>query len=222
MLLKNSILIQGVIFLIVILSIFIIIPKIAREKDKYIWGIYANVSLIFAFFFTAFNYLNAQREEQKEKNKNYANDILEELTQIDDYLFRYYDDLRVPFAIIYNKVQLPSSNVNLNKEFKNLSKKSKDLTFLLFNKITYLLEEIYFLDKNLFDNSILGLKIQLYINNLMYYEYWNTNKMLYRNEFQSFMNQKYKYLNLENTTYDKPDTNIYFIPKLNKYNFNYN
>ena len=222
MLFKNSILIQGVLFVIVIFCVFLFIPKVVKEENKYIWGIYANVSLIFAFFFTAFNYLNAQREEQKEKNKNYANNILDQLTQIDDYLFKYYDDLKVPFSIIYNKVQLPSSNENLNQQFKNLSKKSKDLMFLLFNKITYLLEEIFFLDENLFDNSVLGLKIQLYINNLMFYEYWNTNKMLYSNDFQTFLNQKYKYLDKSYTTYYKPDTNIYFIPKLNKYNFNYN
>ena len=46
----------------------------------------------------------------------------------------------------------------------------------------------------------------------MYYEYLNTNKMLYCNDFQSFMNEKYKYLTSKNNIYSKPDTNIYFIP----------
>ena len=209
-----------ILFIIIILSI--IISKYVKKENQYLWSIYANISFVLVFFVTAINYINNQNKIEKEKEKLYADNILKEMTLIDDYLFKYYDDLKIPFAIMYNKIQFPSSDSNLNKEYKNLSKKSKDLTFLLFNKITYLLEQIYLLDKGLFDNSILGLKIQLYINNSMYYEYWHTNKVLFNTDFHTFMKNQYNYLSLENSKYNKPDNNIYFIPKIDKYNFNYN
>ena len=161
------------------------------------------------------NYINNSREEQKNKSKLYIETILKELLEIDNYLIQNYDILKVPFGIIYNKVKMPSSNNNLNEEYRKLSDKSKDILFMLFNKITYLLEKIYFIDINLFDNTKIGLKIQLFINNNLYYNYWISNSLLYTVEFTEYMNKKYKFLQRIDTTYTNMNTQIYFIPNVN-------
>jgi hypothetical protein len=160
------------------------------------------------------NYINNSREEQKSKSKLYIDTILKELLEIDNYLIQNYDILKIPFAIIYNKVKMPSSNKNLNEEYRKISDKSRDILFMLFNKITYLLEKIYFIDVNLFDNAKIGLKIQLFINNNLYYDYWISNNFLYTEEFTNYMYKKYKFLQNEDTTYNNQNTKIYFIPNI--------
>jgi hypothetical protein len=209
---------------IFVIGLFLIyyVKKYITPKHQFMWSIISNITFILVFFITAINYLNSKRIEKQNNIKIYVDSILKEFLEIDDYLLKYYDDLKIPFGLMYNKVQLPSSNINLNDKIKDLSPKSKDYLFILFNKITYLLEKVYFTDELLFDNSRLGLKFQLYINNSFYYEYWNTNSSLYTIEFINFINNRYKYLTYKDTTYIKLDSDIYFIPNTIKYNFNFN
>ena len=207
--------IQIIIFVIILTVIFYYIPKYVKKENRHIWGIYANISLILGIILSLINYINNSREEQKNKSKLYIETILKELLEIDNYLIQNYDILKVPFGIIYNKVKMPSSNNNLNEEYRKLSDKSKDILFMLFNKITYLLEKIYFIDINLFDNTKIGLKIQLFINNNLYYNYWISNSLLYTVEFTEYMNKKYKFLQRIDTTYTNMNTQIYFIPNVN-------
>ena len=207
--------IQIIIFVIILTVIFYYIPKYVKKENRHIWGIYANISLILGIILSLINYINNSREEQKNKSKLYIETILKELLEIDNYLIQNYDILKVPFGIIYNKVKIPSSNNNLNEEYRKLSDKSKDILFMLFNKITYLLEKIYFIDINLFDNTKIGLKIQLFINNNLYYNYWLSNSLLYTVEFTEYMNKKYKFLQRIDTTYTNMNTQIYFIPNVN-------
>ena len=207
--------IQIIIFVIILTVIFYYIPKYVKKENRHIWGIYANISLILGIILSLINYINNSREEQKNKSKLYIETILKELLEIDNYLIQNYDILKVPFGIIYNKVKIPSSNNNLNEEYRKLSDKSKDILFMLFNKITYLLEKIYFIDINLFDNTKIGLKIQLFINNNLYYNYWISNSLLYTVEFTEYMNKKYKFLQRIDTTYTNMNTQIYFIPNVN-------
>ena len=211
--------IQIIIFVIILTVIFYYIPKYVKKENRHIWGIYANISLILGIILSLINYINNSREEQKNKSKLYIETILKELLEIDNYLIQNYDILKVPFGIIYNKVKMPSSNNNLNEEYRKLSDKSKDILFMLFNKITYLLEKIYFIDINLFDNTKIGLKIQLFINNNLYYNYWLSNSLLYTVEFTEYMNKKYKFLQRIDTTYTNMNTQIYFIPNVNVYKF---
>lgn len=207
--------IQIIIFVIILTVIFYYIPKYVKKENRHIWGIYANIGLILGIILSLINYINNSREEQKNKSKLYIETILKELLEIDNYLIQNYDILKVPFGIIYNKVKMPSSNNNLNEEYRKLSDKSKDILFMLFNKITYLLEKIYFIDINLFDNTKIGLKIQLFINNNLYYNYWISNSLLYTVEFTEYMNKKYKFLQRIDTTYTNMNTQIYFIPNVN-------
>jgi hypothetical protein len=204
--------IQVIIFITILFVIFYYIPTYIKKEHRYIWGIYANICFIIGIILSLINYINNSRIEQRNKSKLYIETVLKEFTDIDNYLIQYYDILKIPFAIIYNKVKMPSSNKNLNKEFKKLPEKSKDILFILFNKITYLLEKIYFTDPNLFDNSKIGLKIQLFINNNLYYDYWISNNFLYTEEFTKYMYKKYKFLQNEDTTYNNQNTKIYFIP----------
>jgi len=206
--------IQVIILITILFVIFYYIPKYIKKKHQYIWGIYANICFIIGIILSLINYINNSRIEHRNKSKLYIETVLKEFTDIDNYLIQYYDILKIPFAIIYNKVKMPSSNKNLNEEFKKLPEKSKDILFMLFNKITYLLEKIYFIDVNLFDNAKIGLKIQLFINNNLYYDYWISNNFLYTEEFTNYMYKKYKFLQNEDTTYNNQNTKIYFIPNI--------
>jgi hypothetical protein len=208
--------IQIIIFVLILTVIFYFIPKYVKKENRHIWGIYANLSLILGIILSLINYINNSREEQKNKSKLYIDTILKELLEIDNYLIQHYDILKIPFAIIYNKVKMPSSNKNLNEEYRKISDKSRDILFILFNKITYLLEKIYFIDVNLFDNAKIGLKIQLFINNNLYYDYWVSNSLLYTAEFTEYMNKKYRFLQNKDTTYKNINTKIYFIPTIDK------
>ena len=66
--------------------------------------------------------------------------------------------------------------------FKKLTKKQKDFIFIIFNRVTYLLEKIFVINPNLFSNENIGLKVRLYIENSLYFEYWSNNYILYNNE----------------------------------------
>ena len=79
-------------------------------------------------------YINKIKADQIKENENIEK-ILNEFTNIDKYLFEKYDENRVFFDIIYNKVQLPSSDGNINEMFKKLTKKQKDFIFIIFNRV---------------------------------------------------------------------------------------
>lgn len=124
------------------------------------------------------------------------------------------------FRIVYNKLQLPSSNTEKVEFILNkMPNKEKDLTFLLFNKITYLCEKIYLTEHTLFDNDKLGLKLRLYIENELYYEYWQINKVIYDTSFVNFIESRYKFLQISDIRFSQADNTIYKIPASNNKHF---
>ena len=163
-------------------------------------------------------YINKIKADQVKENEN-VEKILNEFTNIDKYLFEKYDENRVFFDIIYNKVQLPSSDGNINEMFKKLTKKQKDFIFIIFNILTYLLEKIFVINPNLFSNENIGLKVRLYIENSLYFEYWANNYILFNISFQNFMNKKYFFLEKINPLFTKEDGGTHFIPYTLKNNF---
>jgi len=110
--------------------------------------------------------------------------------------------------ILYQKVQIPSSDTHINNIFDNITVKEKDILFLIYNKITYYFENMFLLDPTLFDNNNLGMRVRLYIDSIYFYEFWNNSQNLFKTEFVDFMNKKYNFLNFDNNIYNKPNRNL--------------
>jgi hypothetical protein len=167
-----------------------------------------------------YTYISNAEKEEKIAKQRYVDTIINDFNKIDDCFRNDYDNMKHIFRIIYNKLQLPTSNTE-RVEFilDKLPNKEKDLTFLLFNKITYLCEKIYLTDKNLFDNDKLGLKLRLYIENELYYEYWQINKVIYDTLFIDFIESRYTFLQISNTRFNQADNTIYKIPTSNNKHF---
>ena len=157
-------------------------------------------------------YYNEASETTEQEQSDYADKILEGFDKINDFLIQNYDSLSPIFGIIYNKIGFPSSDTNLNLKFKNMDKKTKDMLFIIYGKLTTIFEKMYLINPELFDNKYIGVRVKLYTENMFYYEYWNSAKAMYNTQFVNFMNSKYKYLTLLHHKYDKPDTEIYRIP----------
>ena len=167
-----------------------------------------------------YTYIQNADKELKLERQRYMDTIIEDFIKIDDYLRSDYDNLKHIFRIVYNKLQLPTSNIEkIEYILDKLPNKEKDLTFLLFNKITYLCEKIYLTDQTLFDNDKLGLKIRLYLENELYYQYWQINKVIYDSSFINFMETRFKFLQLTDIRFNQMDDTIYKIPASNKNNF---
>jgi len=50
--------------------------------------------------------------------------------------------------------------------------------------------------------------VRLYIDSIYYYEFWNNTQNLFKTEFVDFMNNKYNFLNFDNSIYNKPNRNL--------------
>ena len=87
--------------------------------------------------------------------------------------------------------------VNLKKEYEQSSIKTKDMIFILFNKLTYLLEKMFVLDPTLFNNDKLGKKVRSFIENDLYKKYWLNNYILFDETFFMFINNHYRFLKFQ-------------------------
>jgi hypothetical protein len=50
------------------------------------------------------------------------------------------------------------------------------------------------------------------VENIFYYEYWNSAKQIYNSKFVMFMDDKYKFLSIIDPKYIKNDIETYRIP----------
>jgi hypothetical protein len=164
-------------------------------------------------------YYRERNEKVEKQKKEYSDIILTSFNELDMFLIGNYKELSPIIQIFYNRIELPSTNTNLNKIVKNLNNELKDTLFILYNKLTTIFEKMYLINPTLFDNSELGLKVKMYIDNILYYEFWTSTKRIYNTKFIIFMENKYKFLTILDFRYTKPDRNIYRIPYMKDASF---
>lgn len=191
------------------------IPK-TYHKSIQLMSSFGIVLIISGTFIT---YYNDQHEKAEKEKLEYADGILQSFSKIDDFLIQNYETNSIILSILYNGIQLPSSDVDLNSLFRKEDKKTKDILFILYGKLTNIFEKMYLINPDLFNNDKLGVRVRLYTETIFYYEYWNTSKNIYNTNFVSFMNNKYKYLTLIDHRFNKPDRETYRIPYLADANF---
>ena len=172
----------------------------------------SSLGIILVISGTFITYYNESIESHEREQSEYADNILEGFDKINDFLIQNYDTLYPLLGIIYNKIGFPSSDTNLSLELKNMDKKTKDMLFIIYGKLTTIFEKMYLINPELFDNKYIGVRVKLYTENMFYYEYWNSAKTIYNTQFVNFINNKYKYLTLNNHKYNKLDTETYRIP----------
>jgi hypothetical protein len=164
-------------------------------------------------------YYKEEGDKLEKEKLQYADNILESFEKIDDFLIKNYENHAIILSIIYDKLQLPSAGGNTNDKLKKTDKKTKDVLFVIYNKVTTIFEKMYIINPELFDNDKLGIRVRMYVENIFYYEYWNSTKNIYNSEFVKFMDTKYKFLTLSDYKYVKNDTETYRIQFLDDIDF---
>jgi hypothetical protein len=218
----------SIIILLSIIFLYFLIKFLGFLPKKYIEGIklLGSFSLLAILSGTIFSILRDKTEREYKDKKDYFENILINFTKIDDFLIENYDKYGIILSILYNKVQIPSSDVDLNSLAKKMDKRTKDVLFLIYNKICIIFEKMFLIDKKLFRNDQLGIRVRLYTENVFFYEYWNLNYDLFNTNFVNFMNDKYKYLLKDDNTFPKLNrsmnisylNDVPFIFKSSKYN----
>ena len=199
----------------ILVKILNYIPK-KFHKSIQLMSSFGIVLIISGTFIT---YYKDQHEKAEKEKLQYADGILLSFGKIDDFLIENYDKCSVILSIIYNGIQIPSSDVDLNSLFKKADKKTKDVLFIIYGKLTNIFEKMYLINPELFNNDQLGVRVKLYTENVFYYEYWNSSKNMYNKNFIKFIDNKYKYLTLTDHRFVKPDRETYRIPYLADANF---
>ena len=199
----------------ILVKILNYIPK-KFHKSIQLMSSFGIVLIISGTFIT---YYKDQHEKVEKEKLEYADGILQGFNKIDDFLIENYENNSIILSILYNGIHLPSSDVDLNSLFKKADKKTKDILFIIYGKLTNIFEKMYLINPDLFNNDKLGVRVKLYTETVFYYEYWNTSKNIYNTKFVSFMGEKYKYLTLLNHRFNKPDRETYRIPYLADTNF---
>ena len=217
----NLIIIVPIIVTISIITFGILVKLLGAVPKKYhksiqLMGSFGIVLIISGTFIT---YYKDQSEKMEKDKLQYADNILQSFEKIDDFLVQNYDKYGVILSILYNKIQLPSSDGNIHDALLKTDKKTKDILFIIYNKITIILEKIYLINPDLFDNNKLGVRIRLYVENIFLYEYWNSSKNIYNSEFVKFMDNKYVFLQVSDYKYIKNDIETYRIPFLDDIDF---
>ena len=209
------ILIISSISFVILVKILNYIPKKFHKSIQ----LMSSFGIILVISGTFITYYKDKNEKAEKENLEYADGILQSFNKIDDFLIENYDNLSVILAIIYNGIQIPSSDVDLNSLFRKTDKKTKDVLFIIYNKLTNIFEKMYIINPDLFNNDKLGVRVRLYTETMFYYEYWNTTKNIYNTNFVNFMDEKYKFLTLPDHKFNKPDREIYRIPYVADTNF---
>lgn len=206
---------SSLVLIIVVIRMIEYIPK-RYHKNIQLFQSMGSLVVILGAIIT----YNKQLYDEKEKeDKEYSESILESFEEIDTLLISNYEDLSVILDIFYSKIQIPSSDVNLNEKFKKSSYKIKDILFILYNKLTNTFERAYLINPNLFDNSRIGLRVKMYIDSIFYYEFWYSTKRIFNTNFVIFMEDKYKFLNTTDTKYLKPSKVVNRISNMSDSSF---
>jgi hypothetical protein len=218
----------SIIVLLSITFLYFFIKILGFLPKKYIEGIklLGSFSMLAILSGTIFAIFKDKTEKQYKDKKDYFENILLNFTKIDDFLIENYDKYSIILSILYNKVQIPSSDVDLNSLAKKMDKRTKDMLFLIYNKLCIIFEKMFLVNKDLFSNKELGIRVRLYTENVFFYEYWNLNHNLFNTNFVNFMNDKYKYLLKDGNKYNKFNrslnisyfNDVPFIYKSSKYN----
>jgi len=203
------------VFFVVLVKILHYVPKHYHASINLV----GSIGLVFAIIQILLAYYTEQQQDLEKEASQYADTILQGFDRIDDFLIDNYESLNVIFDIMYHSIQIPSSDTNLNDVVRNMDKKTKDILFIIYGKLTILFEKMYLTNPSLFDNDKLGVRVRLYTDNIFFYEYWNVSKTIYNRNFVEFMDTKYTYLNVTDHKYDKPDRDIYRIPFFNDNTF---
>ena len=154
----NLIIIVPIIVTISIITFGILVKLLGAVPKKYhksiqLMGSFGIVLIISGTFIT---YYKDQSEKMEKDKLQYADNILQSFEKIDDFLVQNYDKYRIILSILYNKIQLPSSDGNIHDALLKTDKKTKDILFIIYNKITIILEKIYVINPDLFINDKLG------------------------------------------------------------------
>lgn len=214
-----------VVYLVIIsLLVFIVTVKLTEFiPKKYHGNIHLMRSLgTFLIICGAFITYNKEKNEKQEKqNKEYSESILKSFIDIDTFILNNYKELFPILSIFYSKIQIPSSqdDFKINEILRNISPQVKDTLFLLYNHLTNIFEKMYITNTELFNNANLGIKVRMYIDNALYYEYWSVTKRMYNTSFIVFMENKYRFLTISDFRYEKPDRKFNKIPYLNDLSF---
>lgn len=216
-------------FFIIIISIFIfyllvqLFEFIPRHYHKNIQLI-GSLSIIIVISGTFLTYFKEKQEQKTKSIKEYSDNILKGFDDIDNMLINYHDknSSELILSIMYNKIQIPSSsNENIHSNAIHMNIKTKNLLFLIYSKLTMLFEKMYLTNIELFDNNNLGIKVRMYIDNILYYEFWSSTKYSYNKNFVEFMQNKFVFLTISDYKYFKPDRVVSNLPYLNDVLFIY-
>jgi hypothetical protein len=212
-----------IILIIIIVFILIFIIKILHfipKKYHNTIQLLSSFGLIFILSGTLYTFYKDKRDKEYKNNKDYSDNILAGFEKIDDYLINNYENSSIILDILYNRTRIPSSNTNMNSLLKKkLDKKQKDILFMIYSKLCFIFEKMYIIDKKLFENSNLGIRVRIYTENIFFYEYWNSSNIILNSNFVKFMEEKYKYLQISNKIFYKPDRIINRIPYMKDVNF---
>jgi hypothetical protein len=217
----DLIIIVPMIVVISIMTFGVLVKSLGAVPKKYHKSIqlidsFGIVLIISGAFIT---YYKEEGDKLEKEKLQYADNILESFEKIDDFLIKNYENHAIILSIIYDKLQLPSAGGNTNDKLKKTDKKTKDVLFVIYNKVTTIFEKMYIINPELFDNDKLGIRVRMYVENIFYYEYWNSTKNIYNSEFVKFMDTKYKFLTLSDYKYVKNDTETYRIQFLDDIDF---
>jgi len=203
------------IFFISLVKILYYVPKHYHKSIALV----SSFGMVFIVIGTSLTYFTTQQERALKETIQYSDSILQGFDKIDDLLIENHEELYAIFDIIYSPIQIPSSDMDLNDALRLMDKKTKDILFIIYGKLTILFEKMYLINPSLFDNDKLGVRVRLYTDNMFYYEYWSVTKTMYSTNFVDFMHNKYTYLTIPDHKFDKPDRDIYRIPYINDNSF---
>jgi hypothetical protein len=204
----------------VLVKIFGYIPKHYHKNIQLI----GSLSIIIVISGSFLTYFKEKQESKKRAEKEYTDSILQDFDDIDNILINNYDKFNSSLIldILYNKIQVPGELTNdIHKSLKNMDQKTRNILYVIYGKITRLIEKVYVSNIELFNNENLGIKIRMYIDSMLYYEYWCSTKYSYNKNFVSFMQKKFSFLKHTDYKYFKPDRVVSNIPYMNDITFIY-
>ena len=208
--------------IVICLILFIITVKLVEYIPKRYHGnihLLRSLGTFLIICGAVVTYYKEKNDQIEQENKEYSEGVLKSFDEIDMFILSNYKELSPILSIFYSKIQIPSSDKNLNDILKNISEKTKDTLFVLYNKLTTIFEKMYLINPDLFNNSNLGLRVKMYIDNMLYYEFWSVTKRIYNTNFIIFMEGRYKFLTISDFRYSKPDRVINRIPYVNDVSF---